>query len=243
MTSGDRRSKPLARATMRPTRPAPMKRWGAALLAVICLSPAGVAAEAWVGTTSDWTTPSNWIPSSVPVRRQSRVIQCLCPRLVTNVTNASGSIGGLVFTGNAPSFTIALGFQGLTLNGIGIINNNPSVVQTITGGGTSGILTINGGTLNDVNLLMTSSNVNFRRRGVGRQRQHHEHFQREHERLFDARERDRHEERRQPELSQFFERRPGQHYPGRQQPAPVCLLHRPRYHDRFPRRIRYREPD
>ena len=34
-------------------------------------------------------------------------------------------------------------------------------MQTITGGGTSGIFTINGGTLTNVNLLMTSSNVIF----------------------------------------------------------------------------------
>ena len=43
--------------------------------------------------------------------------------------------------------------QGLTINGIGILNNNSSVLQTITGGGTSGILTINGGTLTNVNLV------------------------------------------------------------------------------------------
>ena len=145
---------------MRPIRPVPMKRWGAALLAVICLSPAGVAAETWVGTTSDWTTASNWSPSTVPSGANLAFFIFSVP-VVTSVTNASGSIGGLVFTGNAPSYTIALGFQGLTLNGIGIINNNSSVLQTITGGGTSGILTINGGTLNNVNLSMTSSNVIF----------------------------------------------------------------------------------
>ena len=51
MKSGDHRSKRLAQATMRPIRPVPTKRWGAALLAVICLSPAGVAAQTstWVG--------------------------------------------------------------------------------------------------------------------------------------------------------------------------------------------------
>jgi len=137
-----------------------MKRWGAALLAFICLSPAGVAAETWRGTTSDWTTASNWFPNSVP--SGANLAFFIFSDVVTSVTNASGSIGGLVFSGNAPSSTIALGFQGLTINGIGILNNDPSVLQTITGGGTSGILTINGGTLNNVNLSMTSSNVIFR---------------------------------------------------------------------------------
>ena len=226
MKSGDGSSKRLAQATMRPAWPMLTKRWGAALLAAICLSPAGVAAETWRGTTSDWTTPSNWAPSTVP--SGSNLAFFIFSDVVTNVTNASGSIGGLVFSGNAPSSTIALGFQGLTINGIGILNNDPSVLQTITGGGTSGILTINGGTLTNVNPCDDQLERQFRRRGVGRQRQHHEHFQREHERLFHARERDRHEERRQPELSQFFERRPSQHYPGRQQPAPVCLLRLPR---------------
>ena len=103
--------------------------------------------------------PSNWAPSTVP--SGSNLAFFIFSDVVTNVTNASGNIGGLVFAGNAPSSTIALGFQGLTINGIGIINNNPSVPQTITGGGTSGILTINGGTLANVNLSMTSSNVNF----------------------------------------------------------------------------------
>ena len=91
------------------------------------------------GTTSDWTTASNWSPSTVPSGSNLALFNFL-PDIVTNVTNASGSIGGIVFTGNAPSFTIALGFQGLTINGIGILNNDPSVLQTITGGGTSGIL-------------------------------------------------------------------------------------------------------
>ena len=91
-----------------------------------------------MGTTSDWTTPSNWFPNSVPAGSNLALFNVSIPGIVTSVTNASGSNGGIVFTGNAPSLTIALGFQGLTLNGIGIINNNPSVVQTITGGGTSG---------------------------------------------------------------------------------------------------------
>ena len=115
MNSGDHRSRRLARATMRSNQAVPMKRRGAALLAFICLSPAGVAAEAWVGTTSDWTTPSNWFPNSVPAGSNLALFNVTIPGIVTSVTNASGSNGGIVFTGNAPSLTIALGFQGLTL--------------------------------------------------------------------------------------------------------------------------------
>ena len=79
----------------------------------------------------------------------------------TSVTNASGTIGGLLFNdSNTPSYTIDLGFQGLTLASTGIVNNS-SVLQTITGGGTSGILQMNAGTLFNVNLAMTSSSIIF----------------------------------------------------------------------------------
>ena len=145
---------------MRPARPVSRRRWGAALLAATCLSPAGVAAQIWNGTTSsDFQVSSNWSPAVVP-SGAGATATFVVAKGFTSVTNATGTIGGLRFENSAPSYTIDLGFQGLTLNSTGIINNS-SFVQTVTGGGTSGILQINAGTLNDVNLLMTSSNVNF----------------------------------------------------------------------------------
>src|SRR5580704_15220478 len=135
-----------------------MEHWGAALLAATCPSPAGVAAQTWVGATSSFTMSSNWSPATVPSGNGATAI--FADTGVTSVTNAIGTIGGLQFNGNAQPYTIDLGFQGLTLNVTGIINNS-SVLQTITGGGTSGILQINAGTLTNVNLAMTSSNVNF----------------------------------------------------------------------------------
>ena len=145
---------------MRPARPVSRRRWGATLLAATCLSPAGVAAQIWNGTTSsDFQVSSNWSPAVVP-SGAGATATFVVAKGFTSVTNATGTIGGLRFENSAPSYTIDLGFQGLTLNSTGIINNS-SFVQTVTGGGTSGILQINAGTLNDVNLLMTSSNVNF----------------------------------------------------------------------------------
>ena len=142
-------------------RPVSRRRWGAALLAATCLSPAGVAAQIWNGTTSsDFQVSSNWSPAVVPSGAGATAI-FVNSKGFTNVTNASGTIGGLLFNDiNTPSYTIELGFQGLTLATTGIVNNS-SVLQTITGGGTSGILQINAGTLFNVNLAMTSSNVIF----------------------------------------------------------------------------------
>ena len=138
-----------------------MKRWRAALLAVIWLSPADVAAQIWNGTTSsDFQVSSNWSPAVVPSGAGATAI-FVNNKGATSVTNASGTIGGLLFNDiNTPSYTIDLGFQGLTLVSTGIVNNS-SVLQTITGGGTSGILQINAGTLFNVNISATSSNVNF----------------------------------------------------------------------------------
>ena len=146
---------------MRSARPASRRRWGAALLAATCLSPAGVAAQIWNGTTSsDFQVSSNWSPAIVP-SGTGATATFVNNKGVTSVTNASGTIGGLLFNdSNTPSYTIDLGFQGLTLASTGIVNNS-SVLQTITGGGTSGILQINAGTLFNVNLAMTSSNIIF----------------------------------------------------------------------------------
>ena len=146
---------------MRSARPVSRRRWGAALLAATCLSPAGVAAQIWNGTTSsDFQVSSNWSPAIVP-SGTGATATFVNNKGVTSVTNASGTIGGLLFNdSNTPSYTIDLGFQGLTLASTGIVNNS-SVLQTITGGGTSGILQINAGTLFNVNLAMTSSNIIF----------------------------------------------------------------------------------
>ena len=133
-------------------------RCRAAALLVVCLSPASVVAQTWLGTTSSFTTSSNWNPATIPSGNGATAI--FAGAGVTSVTDAIGTIGGIQFNNNAQSYEIALGFQGLTLGGTGIINNS-SVLQTITGGGTSGILRVNAGTLTNVNLAMTSSNVEF----------------------------------------------------------------------------------
>ena len=139
----------------------PINRWRATLLAVICLSPADVAAQIWNGTTSsDFQVSSNWSPAVVPSGAGATAI-FVNNKSATSVRTPAAPSAALLFNDiNTPSYTIDLGFQGLTLASTGIVNNS-SVLQTITGGGTSGILQINAGTLFNVNIAMTSSNVNF----------------------------------------------------------------------------------
>ena len=137
MKSRDHRSKQLARASMRPVRPMPTKRRGAALLAVICLSPTGVAAQiptsTWIGTTSDFNTASNWNPPGVPLITRSAAF---AGDGFTSVTGAMGVMPGIQFNGDK-SYVIDISALGLTLNLTGIVNNS-SVSQTIrsSAGGT-----------------------------------------------------------------------------------------------------------
>ena len=215
MKSGDHRSKRLARATMRPIQPVARRRWGAALLAVICLSPAGVAAQfptsTWVGTTSDFNTASNWNPPGVPLFPQSAAFSGAG---VTSVTNALGLMPGIQFSG-AQSYVIDVSALGLTLNLTGIANNSsvPQTIRSLVGGN----LFISGGAVANTNILMSgagsdllfatsatalnanivmsnSSNLNMLAQStLGVATVTHE--------------------RRRPEFFRRFERRPGKRYP------------------------------
>ena len=155
MKSGDHRSKRLARATMRPSRPVPTKRWGAALLAVICLSPAGVAAQiptsTWIGTTSDFNTASNWNPPGVPLITRSATF---AGAGVTSVTGAMGVLPGIQFNGTQP-YVIDVSALGLTLNLTGIANNSsvPQTIRSLVGGN----LLISGGAVANTNILMSGA--------------------------------------------------------------------------------------
>ena len=121
---------------MRPTRPVPTRRRGAALLAVICLSPAGVAAQiptsTWIGTTSDFNTATNWNPPGVPLFPQ---MAAFSGAGVTSVTNAGGLMPGIQFNGTQP-YIIDVSALGLTINNKGIANNSsvPQTIRSLVGG-------------------------------------------------------------------------------------------------------------
>jgi autotransporter-associated beta strand protein len=81
---------------------------------ILCALPGFASAQStWVGTTSDWNTPSNWNPTGVPTGTA-----IFNPSTPTSITSSAAiTIPTLQF--NAPGYTLALG-SGLSITGNGI---------------------------------------------------------------------------------------------------------------------------
>src|SRR5215468_9746138 len=94
------------------TTSAPAARGAAALLASVCFSAVAIlvpntahAQDAtWDGATSDWNTPGNWTPPSVPTNTAT-----FSNTGVTNVTISSNtSINTIDFTAAAPAYSFTV---------------------------------------------------------------------------------------------------------------------------------------
>ena len=83
-------------------------------IVILCALPGFASAQStWVGTTSDWNTPSNWNPTGVPTGTA-----IFNPSTPTSITSSAAiTIPTLQF--NAPGYTLALG-SGLSITGNGI---------------------------------------------------------------------------------------------------------------------------
>lgn len=98
------------------------RRATAALVACICLTGGAAYAQnaTWNGSTTDWNTPPNWTPNTVPTGTAT-----FSATGSTAVDNASGlvAIGAITFdaTAQAYSFTIDNPFL---INGTGVANNS-----------------------------------------------------------------------------------------------------------------------
>jgi outer membrane autotransporter protein len=124
MTRGAHRSRQGARAALRPVRPVSLKRWGAALLAVTCLSPLGAAAQTtWQGITSTYSTPGNW-SAGVPSSTGTGIFTNTGTPAVTGVGGGGVSdVGTWQFRSGAPAYTFAVS-NDFTFNVGGIVNNS-----------------------------------------------------------------------------------------------------------------------
>jgi hypothetical protein len=109
-------------------RPRSLHRVAAALLACTCLTGGAAFAQdaTWNGSTTDWNTPTNWTPNTVPFGTAT-----FAATGSASVDNASGavSIGTIDFNTLAQAYTVSIE-NSFTVNGTGVVNNSANVQQT-----------------------------------------------------------------------------------------------------------------
>jgi hypothetical protein len=105
-----------------------LHRVAAALLACTCLTGGAAYAQnaTWNGSTTDWNTPTNWTPNTVPSGTAT-----FGATGSASVDNASGavSIGTIDFNAVAQAYTVSIE-NSFTVNGTGVVNNSANVQQT-----------------------------------------------------------------------------------------------------------------
>ncbi|MGY8666835.1 autotransporter domain-containing protein [Bradyrhizobium sp. UFLA05-109] len=138
--------------------------WSALLAttALVAASSTAAAQDAtWTGTTSEWTTSTNWSTGSLPTGTATFV-----DTGSTTVSNTGGSVtlGEILFTPSAQAYTFTID-NAFTLNGAGVVNNstnaqtfNVSAGQTLTFQNSA---SASGGTGAATNISSASGIVNF----------------------------------------------------------------------------------
>ncbi|HEY1543258.1 MAG TPA: autotransporter domain-containing protein, partial [Xanthobacteraceae bacterium] len=96
----------------------------------LCLVASAALAQdtTWVGVSTDWNTPTNWTPPTIPTGTAT-----FANTGSTSVDNTSGTvtIGTLNFAANAQNYTITIN-NAFTFTGAGVTNNTASILsQTI----------------------------------------------------------------------------------------------------------------
>lgn len=97
--------------------------WAASLLLCIGVSTARAQDATWNGATSEWTTPGNWSPASVPTGTA-----IFTGSGATSISNAGGAVtlGEILFNANAQHYQIAVD-NPFTLTGAGVVNNSGAI--------------------------------------------------------------------------------------------------------------------
>lgn len=104
----------------------------AALLAGVSLSAVAAHAQdaTWLPApaTSDWNTPANWSPATVPTGTAF-----FGASNTTSLTFAAAatSIGTMQFNTGAPAYTFTLNNRSLSINGNGITNGSPTIIDLL----------------------------------------------------------------------------------------------------------------
>ncbi len=115
------------------------------MLACTCLTGGAAYAQnaTWNGSTTDWNTPTNWTPNTVPTGTAT-----FAATGSTSVDNASGivSIGAIDFNAVAQAYTINIDNPFL-INGTGVANNSANT-QTFNVTDLNQLVFQNGGSAN-----------------------------------------------------------------------------------------------
>ncbi len=124
----------------------------ACLLGATALTPLGVAAQVWIGATSDYAMASNWNPASVP--GASSGIATFGATGTSTVSLSASSVGTFQFDSTAQAYTFS---GGMTFSGGGIVGNF-STAQTFSNGTYN---FRNSATASNATLSFTNAIVNF----------------------------------------------------------------------------------
>jgi autotransporter-associated beta strand protein len=112
-----------------------LRRAAAVLLACTCLSGGAAYAQdaTWNGSTTDWNTPTNWTPNTVPTNTAT-----FATTGSASVDNASGavSIGTIDFNAAAQAYTVTID-NAFTVTGTGVVNNSANAQTFLVTSGNS----------------------------------------------------------------------------------------------------------